>query len=163
MLIKDSISKSKLILGFCLGAQLIGEAFRAKTPKSPQKEVGVFPITLTNEGLKNALFEGFPSSFPVIHWHNDMPGETLTSQILAASPGCPKQIIQYSDSIYGFQCHLEITKEGIRELIDACPQDLISSPYTQSREELLMNDYASIHEKLFLILDRLVEEYRNIH
>ncbi|MBS0185091.1 MAG: homoserine O-succinyltransferase [Proteobacteria bacterium] len=162
-LLKDSISKSKLILGFCLGAQLIGEALGAKATKSPQKEVGVFPITLTTKGLENSLFNGFPSSFPVIHWHNDMPGETSTSQILATSPGCPIQIIQYAHSVYGFQCHLEITKEGIRELIEAGPQDLIPSLFTQSCKELLMNDYTSIHEKLFLILDRLVEQYQKMH
>ena len=161
LLIQRSILQSKLVLGFCLGAQLIGEALGGKAAKSPQKEIGVFPITLTEEGCKNPLFQDFPNSFPAIHWHNDMPGETSTSQILATSLGCPRQIIQYTPQAYGFQCHLEITKEGIEDLIKACPTDLGPSLFTQSSEQLLTNDYKSIHEKLFMILDRLVETSQN--
>src|SRR5262245_61227344 len=39
-LIQSAISHNKIILGFCLGAQLIGEASGAKTQRSPEKEVG---------------------------------------------------------------------------------------------------------------------------
>jgi len=42
---------------------LIGDAVGAKTLKSPEKEVGVFPITLTEEGLSDPLFYDFPLSF----------------------------------------------------------------------------------------------------
>lgn len=157
--IKTAIKDSKLVLGFCLGAQLIGEALDAKAEKSPHKEIGVFPIHLTKTGEENPLLRGLPPSFPAIHWHNDMPGETAASQTLAKSEGCPRQIIQYAPYVYGFQCHLEITKKGMQALIKACPQDLNPSPFTQSQEELLQNDYKSIHQTLFLILDRLVSSY----
>jgi len=52
-LIKQAMKDDKFILGFCLGAQLLGEALGGKTMRSPEKEVGVFPITLTSEGLKD--------------------------------------------------------------------------------------------------------------
>src|SRR5260221_6067567 len=54
-LIQRTEQEDKIILGFCLGAQLIGEALGGKTSKSPEKEVGVFNITLTPEGKLDPL------------------------------------------------------------------------------------------------------------
>jgi len=155
-LIKEAIIHDKMILGFCLGAQLIGEALGARTQRSPEKEVGVFPISLTKEGLNDPLLQGFPSSFPVIHWHNDMPGKTQHAQVLAFSAGCPHQIIKYASKIYGFQCHLEITLEGIQQMINACPNDLIQSIYTQTPQTLITQNYELINEKMCQILEKMV-------
>jgi GMP synthase (glutamine-hydrolysing) len=155
-LISDAIRQNKKILGFCLGAQLIGEALGAKTTKSPEKEVGVYPIRLTEHGTIHPLFKGFYPTFDVIHWHNDMPGLTQESVVLASSAGCPRQIIQYAEAIYGFQCHLEITIDGIRELINCVPNDLKPSRFTQSQNELLNQDYTSINKKMVTILDTMV-------
>ena len=156
-LIKAAVLQNKKILGFCLGAQLIGEAFGAKTAKSPEKEVGVYPITLADGASNDSLLQGLPSSFPVIHWHNDMPGMTETSVLLASSLGCPRQIVKYKHNVYGFQCHLEINLDGIKALIEAVPEDLKPSKFTQSIEELLAQDYQSINNMMVTILDRLVK------
>jgi len=158
-LIQQAISDSKMVLGFCLGAQLIAEALGAKTEHSPEKEIGVFPVTLTAEGMQDPILEGFPKNFPVIHWHNDMPGETSHSVLLAKSEGCPKQILRYGPLVYGFQCHLEITKDGIQSLIAACPGDLKASRFTQSPAELLAQDYDTIHGYMKKILDRLTSNF----
>jgi GMP synthase (glutamine-hydrolysing) len=138
--LKKAIDANKHVLGFCLGAQLIGEALGAKTLKSPEKEVGVFPITLTEEGEKDPLFHDFSHSFPVIHWHNDMPGKTPDSVLLAASEGCPIQAYRYGPRVYGLQFHMEITREGIQELILHASSDLAPSRFTQSKTELLQNN-----------------------
>ncbi|NND64655.1 MAG: C26 family cysteine hydrolase domain-containing family, partial [Gammaproteobacteria bacterium] len=73
-LIADVIAAKKPIIGFCLGAQLIAEALGAKTERSPEKEVGIYPIQLTPEGQQDAILKTFPVEFNVVHWHNDMPG-----------------------------------------------------------------------------------------
>lgn len=155
MLIQRAIQENKIVLGLCLGAQLIGEALGGKTTRSPEKEIGVFPITLTEEGIHDPLLNKFPIKFPVIHWHNDMPGETENSVILAYSEGCPRQIIRYGDFVYGFQCHMEITKSGIEAMINACPRDFASSQFTQSPEALLQQDYEPINQAMVEVLDRL--------
>ena len=155
-LITQAIHDRKIVLGFCLGAQLIGEALGGKTERSPEKEVGVFPIVLTEKGREDPLFEGLPNLIPVIHWHNDMPGKTVNSVVLAYSEGCPRQILRYTPSTYGFQCHLEITKEGIKDMIKACPGDLKPSRFTQTSEELLQQNYEAINQIMVKILDRVV-------
>jgi GMP synthase (glutamine-hydrolysing) len=145
-LIKAALVENKKVLGFCLGAQLIGEALGGKTAPSPEKETGVYAITLTSAAADDALLKGLPSTFPVIHWHNDMPGLTENAVVLASSPGCPRQIVRYKDNAYGFQCHMEIDRDGIEALIE--------SKFTQSRRDLLDNDYASINSLMATILDR---------
>ncbi|MBX9620902.1 MAG: homoserine O-succinyltransferase [Alphaproteobacteria bacterium] len=155
-LITQAISEDKIVLGFCLGAQLIGDALGGKTTQSPEKEVGVFPLSLTSEGFNDPILKGLPKSFPAIHWHNDMPGETKDSIILAYSQGCPRQALRYGPKVYGFQCHLEITKEGIQEMIKACPGDLKPSRFTQTSTELLEQDYGAVNQLMLKILDRLV-------
>ena len=156
-LIKTAISQNKKILGFCLGAQLIGEAFGARTARSPEKEVGVYPINLADEASNDLLLQGLPRRFSVIHWHNDMPGLTRSSVLLASSLGCPRQIIRYKNNVYGFQCHLEITLDGIKALIETVPEDLKPSKFTQSKEELLAQDYQSINNLMITILDRFTK------
>ncbi len=155
--IKESIQQDKRILGFCLGAQLIGEALGARTERSPEKEVGVYPITLTNEGLKDPLLEGLSQNFLVIHWHNDMPGLLSSSALLGYSAGCPRQIVRYKPLVYGFQCHLEITLDGIQTMISAVPEDLNPSTFTQPQEELIAQDYASINSMMIHLLNKFVQ------
>lgn len=58
----------------------------------------------------------FGKTLVVGHWHNDMPGLENDKQILAFSKGCPRQIVKYSDIVYGFQCHMELTKQVVKKL-----------------------------------------------
>lgn len=155
-LIQRAITAQKMVIGFCLGAQLIGQALGAQAERNPEKEIGVFPITLTAEGQQDRIFKDFPKTFSVIHWHNDMPGLAKDSLILAASAGCPRQIVKYSSRVYGLQCHLEITKQGIETMTAACPDDFKPSVYTQTPQELLEQDYAPINRAMYTVLDRLI-------
>ncbi len=156
-LIKKFSLENKKILGICLGAQLIGKSFGENAEKSPEKEVGVYPIQLTNEAKNDPLLKDFPNTFLAIHWHNDMPGIKNDSTILASSEGCPRQIIKFAKNIYGFQCHLEITSDGIIEMINAAPQDLSPSSFTQSKETLITQNYKSINNTMMSILDKFSE------
>lgn len=155
-LITRALIADKTILGFCLGAQLIGEALGAKTEKSPYKEVGFFPITLTQEGKSDPLLKHLPPEFPVMHWHNDMPGLTPHSKVLAASLGCPRQIVRYSPRVYGFQCHLEPTLHNIKEMIAHCKTDLEPGRFVQSEAELLQGDFFTLNSRMVSILNCLL-------
>ncbi|MEW5191146.1 glutamine amidotransferase, partial [Citrobacter freundii] len=75
-LINQAIAARKIVVGICLGSQLIGEALGAKVCQSPEKEIGHYPITLTEAGQQHPLFSHFGSPLTVGHWHNDMPGLT---------------------------------------------------------------------------------------
>jgi len=154
-LIKASIDANKAILGICLGAQLIAESLGAKTEKSPHKEIGVFPIELFPDAAKDPVFSQFPSTFTVMHWHNDMPGLPKGARLLAKSAGCPRQAFSFGDRIYGLQCHLEMTKNNISDMLSHCGKDLTSDLYVDTKVQLLTHDFQMINAKMFVVLDYL--------
>lgn len=154
-LTKLAIANQKSVLGICLGAQIIGTALGAKTERSPNKEVGVFPITLTNEADTDPIFKLFPKQFDVMHWHNDMPGLTNECVLLAKSEGCPRQAIRYGEKVYGLQCHMEMTPELVKGMIEHCAHDLTPSRYTQIPAEMLAADLSSMNLNLWKLLDYL--------
>jgi GMP synthase (glutamine-hydrolysing) len=162
-LIAQCVSAGKAVVGHCLGSQLIGEALGARYEQSPEKEIGKFPITLTSEGKANGKFAHFGDTLDVGHWHNDMPGLTESAKVIAYSEGCPRQIVEYSDLVYGFQCHMEFTREVIELLIAASERELATLTthrFVQQPAALRANDYDAMNQKLFGFLDQLVKTYR---
>ncbi|MFY0853514.1 type 1 glutamine amidotransferase [Enterobacter roggenkampii] len=157
-LISRAIEAGKTVIGVCLGSQLIGEALGAAFCHSPEKEIGKFPVMLTDAGKANPLFEGFGSVLNVGHWHNDMPGLTPQAKVLAYSEGCPRQIVQYSERVYGFQCHMELTPEVVELLIEHSQNDLRRAGefrFVETAEKLRSHDYREMNQVLFSFLDKL--------
>lgn len=155
-LIKAAIAADKFVLGVCLGVQLISYALGEKTVKSPHKEIGVFPVTVTTAGQEDRLFKLLPEKFAVMHWHNDMAGLPKGAVIVAESPGCPRQAIRFSDKVYGFQFHLELTPGIVRALIENCSEDLAPDTYVQTKEQILTEDLHPSHERMIILLEALV-------
>ncbi len=162
-LIASAVRLDKAVIGVCLGAQLIGEALGARFAHSPEKEIGKFPIFMTAESEQNPLFSHFGNKLDVGHWHNDMPGLTPGAEIIAWSEGCPRQIVAYSERVYGFQCHMELTQSVVELLIAHSDGDLSRAAdyrFVQSPEELRTHDYSEMNRALFAFLDKLESHYR---
>ncbi|MBJ9255887.1 type 1 glutamine amidotransferase [Citrobacter amalonaticus] len=160
-LINQAISAGRIVVGICLGSQLIGEALGARVCQSPEKEIGHYPITLTEAGKQHPLLAHFGSPLTVGHWHNDMPGLTDQATVLAASVGCPRQIVQYGNFVYGFQCHMEFTAEAVEGLIQHSEQELAKAKgkrFIRSNAEMREWDYKEMNEKLWQFLDLLVKK-----
>ncbi|GHG63229.1 GMP synthase [Alishewanella longhuensis] len=160
--IKKAINAGKVVLGICLGAQLIGEALGARYQHSPEREIGKFPITLTDYGVAHPLFNHFGKVLEVGHWHNDMPGLTADAQIVAYSEGCPRQIVAYTDLVFGFQCHMELTKDVVALLIANDDLSVVAhNPFVQAPNILLNHDYDEMNQKLYLFLEKLEKVYKS--
>jgi GMP synthase (glutamine-hydrolysing) len=156
--IKAAIDQDKPVVGVCLGAQLIGQALGAAFEHSPNREIGVFPVTLTEDGKHDPMVGALPEKFSVGHWHGDMPGLATGARILAVSEGCPRQIVRYTPNVYGFQCHFEFTPEAIEGLIENSTDELeeyAALPYVESPAQLRGHDYTEMNELLFSFLDKL--------
>ena len=164
-LIASAVQTGKAVIGICLGSQLIGEALDAPFAYSPEKEIGKFPITLTEDGCKDAMFSHFTKTLEVGHWHNDMPGLTPEAKIIAFSEGCPRQIVAYSDRVFGFQCHMELTLEVVELLIAHSEKDLSRAAeyrFVNTPEQLRTHDYSEMNQILFGFLDKLEAHYKSV-
>ncbi len=154
--IKKVIDADKKVFGVCLGAQMIGEALGAKVDHSPNVEIGIFNVYLTEKANQSSFFNSLPVHFPVAHWHGDMPGLPEHSEVLAYSEGCPRQMIKFSSKVYGFQCHMEYTPEVIRNMIANCGEELEryqGLPYVQHAASISNADFGSMNRILMDFLD----------
>lgn len=160
--ILSAINAGKVVIGVCLGSQLIGEALGANYEHSPEKEIGKFAITLTKTGQGHPLFNHFGKTLDVGHWHNDMPGLTNDACIIAYSEGCPRQIVAYSENVFGFQCHMELTRDVVEQLIAHSQQEFNQTSrhrFVEMPDELRSHDYAPMNQVLFVFLDKLLQQY----
>lgn len=121
-IIREAINRDLRVLGICLGSQMIAHCLGADVYSGPEKEIGWYHIELTGDGLKDPLMRklaihpgvgDFWRKFMVFHWHGDTfnlpPGATL----LASSARYKNQAFRFGYNIYGFQFHVEVTKDMI--------------------------------------------------
>ncbi|RAV31313.1 glutamine amidotransferase-related protein [Corynebacterium heidelbergense] len=156
-LMAQCVRAGKKVLGVCLGAQLLGEALGGKTEGSPHKEIGCFPISLTEAGRVDPMVAHFGEKLTVAHWHGDMVGLPEGAVVLAGSEGCPRQIVRFAPNAYGLQCHMEFTRDLVGLMTDADENELREGadlPFVQSAEELHAYDYSEMNAALEGFLDR---------
>lgn len=161
-LIQKAIDADIYIVGVCLGAQLLSVAYGGKYEHSPEREIGVFPINLTEAGLADDHIKDFGSTLDTGHWHGDMPGLSDNAVVMATSKGCPRQIVRFSPKHYAFQAHLEFDPEAVDLLIAADGEEHLRQqnqelPFVQTPEQLRANDYSQMNKKLFAFLDSLTQ------
>ena len=117
-LIKQAIERDVPILGICLGAQLIAKALGAKVIKNKEKEIGWYPLKITEEGSKDRLFMHFNNEEIVFQWHGYTFEIPKVGVRLAESSMCTNQAFRYRDNVYGLQFHIEVTPEMILEWLN---------------------------------------------
>jgi GMP synthase (glutamine-hydrolysing) len=113
--IGDAVRAGVPYFGACLGVQLLAASLGARVYAGPQPEVGVLPVTLTDEGAADPLFAGLPRSFPTLQWHGDTFDLPDGAALLASSPVYPNQAFRYGRLAYGVQFHVEVLPAMARE------------------------------------------------
>lgn len=107
--IKEAIDKKKLVLGICLGAQMIAKALGGNVYPHRHQEIGWWPIELTAEAEEVSLFNGIPKTFTVFEFHGDTFDLPEGATHLATSEACRNQAFSYGDKVVGLQFHPEFT------------------------------------------------------
>ncbi len=136
LLIEQAISEDKLVLGICLGAQLIADVLGALVYKNNEKEIGVHPVTLTEEGEQSHFFKGFKKTNEVYQWHGDTFEIPEAGKKLATSIACENQAFSYGDKVLALQFHVESTVASVDKLIDNCGVELTERKFIQNPETM---------------------------
>ena len=120
--LREIVASGKPTLGVCCGGQMLAMLLGGEVKKSPVREIGVYEATLTDQGVWDPLFRGFPPVFPVFHWHSDMFTVPPGGELLATGDPCPIQAFA-KNKVRGVIFHLEITAEDAGRWAAAYPEE----------------------------------------
>jgi len=123
-LIEDALRQAKPVLGVCLGSQLLAAALGAEVKKNTAKEIGWYPVTLTDTARQDRLWKGVEPSFAAFHWHGDIFDLPQGAASLASSMLTPCQAYRYGSNAYGLLFHMEVTREQIALMVDTFQDEL---------------------------------------
>jgi GMP synthase-like glutamine amidotransferase len=156
--IADAIGAGKSVVGVCLGAQLIAAALGARVYRDAHKEIGWFPVRLTEPARALDLCDGLPAEQTVFHWHGDTFELPARAVHLAASDACANQAFLFDGRVLGLQFHLESTPSSVAAICEHCADEIVPARWVQTAAEMRAADqdlYAGIGRTLELLLDRL--------
>jgi GMP synthase-like glutamine amidotransferase len=161
--IKDSVKSGKIVLGVCLGAQLIARCLGAKVKKNRHKEIGWHKVWLTPAGKKSILFRGFPVSFTPIHWHGDTFALPRGIKSLASSAACKNQAFENSGRVFAVQFHIEYSPKHIRDFFRFEKESEVKGKYEQGEKQILSNPVLFRKLKKFteLMLSNIESSFNN--
>ncbi len=155
-----AIDCNKIVLGICLGAQLIAASLDAKVFQNKEPEIGFFPVSFNNNAATDPVFQHFPSELTVLHLHNDtfhLPDGAIG---MASSQITPNQAFRFRENVFAFQFHFEVTEKIVPELIKADNNQLSPGIWIQSAsviERLASN--CRINNSIFCkVLDTIASE-----
>jgi GMP synthase-like glutamine amidotransferase len=145
-------------LGICRGAQLLARVLGARVYPAREKEIGWFPVRLRPEAHRLPGTASWPDLFTPFHWHGETFDLPSGATHLAETDLSPIQAFEYAGRAGGIQFHLEVTPDGVSDLIGGCRNDLGSSGgCVQSEEKIRGSDtrFSALEPLLFELLDKM--------
>lgn len=157
--IAQAIAGKKIVLGICLGAQLIADVLGGRVSRNRYAEIGWFPLTLTKEARNSHIFSSFPPRFTAIHWHGDTFEIPSGAVRIAQSEACANQAFEYGRAI-GLQFHLEYSEKSIDLMFRNCGNEIVEGRYIQKPDEIISqnNNVVETQRLLNLLLDNMEKE-----
>jgi GMP synthase-like glutamine amidotransferase len=142
-------------LGICFGGQMLAKVLGAAVDKNPVKEIGNYQVRLTESGLADRLFAGFPPSFPVFHWHGDTFRLPFGAALLAEGDDCRNQAFR-AGNLVALQFHLEATDNDVPLWCDEYSEEL--AEFGKSESEIV-EEYRQVADELRTLSFRLLDNF----
>lgn len=158
--IADAIKNKKIVLGVCLGSQLIADVLGGKVSRNKFKEIGWYPVNLTKEARNSSIFSAFPEKFIAFHWHGDTFKIPPGAKRIAESKGCAAQAFEYGRTV-GLQFHLEYSMESINLMFQNCGDEIVDGRYIQKPDEIIAKNrnVTETQRLLNFMLDNMEREF----
>lgn len=136
-LIRQAVSAKIPTLGVCLGGQLIARALGAHVGPNRVREIGWYPVSLTEAGKGDPLFTGLPPEFLVFQWHQDTFDLPKGARLLARGESCLHQGFVYGDCAWALQFHLEVTPDMVTHWAEIYAAELVDFAGPTAVEDLV--------------------------
>lgn len=155
--IAEAVAAGRIVVGICLGAQLIADVLGARVRRNLWREIGWLPVRRSAAAAETRLGDLLPESCPVFHWHGDTFDPPPGAVHLATSTACAQQAFLYRERVLGLQFHLETTPEAARALITHCGDEIDGGPFVQDAVSILADParFARVNTLMHRILDRM--------
>jgi len=121
-------------LGVSLGGQLLAKALGAQVHLGSATEIGLIPITLTEAGESDPLFEGL-SQVEAVEWHDDTFDIPPGAAALARSDTCVHQAFRFGPGAYGLQFHPEVSPVMLAQWIQEAAEPIDRSSFQRAVEQ----------------------------
>jgi len=134
--IRSAVEHGKYVLGICLGAQLIACILNARVYPHRSKEIGWFPVRLTEAARASECCRLLPDVFTAFHWHGDTFDLPAGAVHLFTSEGCNHQGFSWKDNVLALQFHLEMDPDSVQKLLVYGRNELKKAAFVQSEAEI---------------------------
>ncbi|MFA5972932.1 MAG: type 1 glutamine amidotransferase [Lentimicrobiaceae bacterium] len=136
--IKEAIALGKVVLGICLGSQLVANALGARVTKNTEPEMGFFPVIFNQDAHTDIIFRHFPLELKVMHMHFDIFDLPEGAVAMASSLVTPVQAFRYGNTVFALQFHFEITESNAPVFIrEVTPEIIYGTQLVQNPSEML--------------------------
>ena len=153
--IDRAIAGQKVVLGICLGAQLIAAVLGARVSRSRHEEIGWFPVHRTVPSTQVPQVTAIEDCLDALHWHADTFDLPDRAVHLARSAACENQAFVYNDRVVGLQFHLEMTAEGLQDLVQHSGQRITAGRFVQPPATMLAQ--AERFQRANRVMNRLLD------
>ena len=161
--IADAVRAGVPYWGSCLGVQLLAASLGASVYPGTQPEVGVLPVTLTDDGRSDPVFAGLPAEFLTLQWHGDTFDLPDGATLLASSPAYPNQAFRVGQTAYGVQFHVEVTEHMAREWAQVpAYAEYADRVLGAGGIDRLMTDFDAARERMLDVGRRMFERWVEI-
>ncbi len=160
--ISEALSKDKIILGICFGAQLLAETLGGRVFSSKQQEIGWYEVTVSAEGKGSYFLKNVPWKFLTFHWHSDHftlpPGCT---RLAFSEPTANQAYIAKNSRVAGLQFHPEYTIELIQYFAIEDGHEWQKDQYVAGKEAVLSKteQIPETYWLMELLLDNMDREF----
>ena len=158
--IKEVIRSEKIVIGVCLGSQMIASALGARVYKNTEPEMGFWPIKFSPEAQKDNVFKHFPANLIVMHFHFDTFELSQGAVAMAESTVTAVQAFRYGNNVFALQFHCELTESNIPIFIRELAPEIVPGRLVQQPLEMLQNiSYCRLNNQIFA---KMLDEILNL-